>query len=160
MQATKIFIPSDEIQEYLEAALNGNTTEVSVMLNRRWYIVDVPSEDNETALMLATWNGNVETVQMLCQHNASTFCTNDDDETVFDQVPNMDKVEKKKMDLVLQGARNDEIDSWNLERPDHNRVVYEKEPSGGVWCSFVSSGNIPMSYNEERVAAENKMCVA
>lgn len=155
MSVTKIYVPCHEVNGYLEAALNGNTTEVSVMLNRRWYMVDVPSEDNETALMLATWNGNVETVHMLCQHSASTFTTNDDDENVFDQVPNMDKVEKKKLDLVLQGARNDEIESWNVVNPDHNRVVYEKDPKdGGVWCSFVIAGNVALATNELRGAED------
>ena len=164
MSVTKIYIPAEEVSDYLEAALNGNTTEISVMLNRRWYMVDVPSEDNETALMLAAWNSNVETVQMLCQHRASTFAKNDDFEDVFDQVPNMDKAEKKKLDLVLQGARNEEIDSWNVGYQEHNRVMYEKDKKeGGVWCSFTSAGSISLSYkgdSDSVDSAADMMCVA
>jgi ankyrin repeat protein len=153
MQEIKIYIPNHEVTNYLDAALAGNTTDVCVMLNRRWYMIDVPSEDNETALMLAAWNGNVETAEMLCQHNASTFVTNDDDENVFDQVPNIDKNMKKDMDKILQRARNDEIESWNLEDRDHNRVKYEKDPiDGGVWCYYEIAGNIRLSSNEMNVS--------
>ena len=36
---TNKFVPNEEVNAYLEAALNGNTMEVSTMLNRRWYMV-------------------------------------------------------------------------------------------------------------------------
>ena len=136
---TNKFVPNEEVNAYLEAALNGNTMEVSTMLNRRWYMVDVPSENEETALMLATWNGNLETVNMLCQHNASTFTTNEDDENVFDQVCDKDKKIQKQMEQLLQKARNDEIDSWNVGEYETNRVVYQRDAdNGGVWCTYKS----------------------
>ena len=110
---TTKFVSNEEVSAFLEAALNGDTVEVSTMLNRKWYLVDAPSENDETALMLATWNGNVDTVDMLCQHNASTFATNEDDENVFDQVCE-DDTKRKQLDQVLHRARNEEIDSWNI----------------------------------------------
>ena len=134
---TNKFVPNEEVNAYLEAALNGNTMEVSTMLNRRWYMVDVPSENEETALMLATWNGNLETVNMLCQHNASTFSTNEDDENVFDQVCRLDKKMMKRMEGILQKARNEEIDSWNVGENITSKVIYEKdEENQGVWCIY------------------------
>lgn len=136
---TNKFVPFEEVHAYLDAALNGDTTEVSTMLNRRWYMVDVPSENEETALMLATWNGNLETVNMLCQHNASTFTTNEDDENVFDQVNDKDKKMKKQMEQLLQKARNEEIDSWNIGDYESNRVLYKRdEENGGIWCTYKS----------------------
>ena len=143
MSITKVYIPAEEVEAYLEAALNGNTTEVSVMLNRRWYMVDVPSEDNDTALMLATWNGNIETMDMLCQHNASTFTTNDDNENVFDQIPALEDTELMKLNHILHGSRNEEIETWNDPHRQYNRVMYERNhKDGGVWCSYQSEETV------------------
>ena len=111
--------------------------------------------------MLAAWNSNVETVQMLCQHRASTFAKNDDFEDVFDQVPNMDKAEKKKLDLVLQAARNEEIDSWNVGYQEHNRVMYEKDNKEGgaeetnaeaefFFQQFISAGDLHFHINRQQ----------
>lgn len=135
---TTKFVSNEEVSAFLEAALNGDTVEVSTMLNRKWYLVDAPSENDETALMLATWNGNVETVCMLCQHNASTFATNEDDENVFDQVCEND-TKRKQLEQVLQQARNEEIDSWNFVDYASSRVKYSKDPENeGIWCTYIS----------------------
>lgn len=133
----KEFVTYEEVNAFLEAAFSGQTTEVSTMLNRKWYMVDVMSENNETALMLATWNGNTETVEMLCQHNASTFTTNEDDENVFDQVCRLDKKMMKRMEGILQKARNEEIDSWNVGENITNKVTYQKDAENqGIWCIY------------------------
>jgi len=146
MPVSNIYITASEVNDFLDAALSGNTTEISIMLNRRWYMVDAPSENSDTALMLAAWNGNLNTVNMLCQHNASTFATNEDDENVFDQVSEGEnKEDKKQMDTILQGARNDEIDDLNLTVSNFTKVVYEKDRDVGVWCTFESAGSIRLS---------------
>lgn len=144
--ATK-FVTNEEVSAFLEAALNGDTVEVSTMLNRKWYLVDAPSENDETALMLATWNGNVDTVDMLCQHNASTFATNEDDENVFDQVCE-DDTKRKQLDQVLQRARNEEIDSWNIS-DGSSRVQYVKDADNdGIWCIYKSDFGSDFEENE------------
>jgi hypothetical protein len=155
-----VFIPAEEVEAFLEAALNGNTTEVATMLNRRWYLIDVPSDDNDTALMLATWNGNVDTMDMLCQHHASTFSTNDEDENVFDQIPSLDEEKILRMNKILHKAREEEMESWRDPNRQYNRVTYEwnhKEIEGGVWCSFKMGNSLSERVTEMEGGETNMM---
>ena len=158
MCEANVYIPAEEVEAFLDAALNGNTTEVSTMLNRRWYLIDVPSDDDDTALMLATWNGNVDTVDMLCQHNATTFATNHEDKNVFDQVSHLEEDKIGRLINVLFHARNQEIACWSDPNRQHNRVTYKRNnKDGGVWCSYRMESGVSVHVAEAEGVDSNMM---
>jgi ankyrin repeat protein len=66
-EATKVM---DRISNFLAAAESGDTSKIAESLNQGTEI-DVTDEHGQTALMLAAYEGHVDTVKLLLQHGAS-----------------------------------------------------------------------------------------
>jgi len=60
----------DRISKFLAAAESGDTAKIAESLNKGTEI-DVTDEHGQTALMLAAYEGHVDTVRLLLQHGAS-----------------------------------------------------------------------------------------
>jgi len=126
-------------QEYLNAALSGDTATLKRLIDSREIDLDVVDSYGHTALMNAAWKDRGEAVKILLQEGVSLNCRNQDGQTAMDKAAYWGFTHILKL-LVDAGSTID-IRNNNGETPLHRAAMWGHVDAVKLLLNAKANGN-------------------